>query len=229
MSVRSATRRAGVFATAMALLAGTLSALTVAQGRPASADGIWSSPTNFDGDNGLISVSCVSPTFCAAADFNGNVLYYNGSTWTTPTQVENDPITAISCTSPTFCAAVDFDGGALTYDGSSWTPRTNISGIYILQSLSCASPTFCVATDTRGNAFTYDGSAWSPPTPVEDNIALQALSCPSSAFCAALDQAGRAVTYNAWTWSGPEAVVIDQSRGGIVVVHIGDVLPGRGR
>lgn len=205
--VYSATRPAVVFAAAMMVLAtGTLSAVTVAVGAAASANGIWSSPTNFDGNNTLISVSCVSPTFCAAADFNGNVLYYNGSTWTTPTHVDSDAFTAISCTSPVFCAAVDFEGGALTYNGSSWTPRTDISGIYILQSLSCASPTFCVATDTRGNAYTYNGSAWSPPTSVEDNVGLQAVSCPSSAFCATLDQYGRAVTYNASTWSGPETV-----------------------
>jgi hypothetical protein len=64
----------------------------------------------------LDSVSCTSPTFCAAVDYNGNVFTFNGKTWSTPVSIDPEPVLgvdSVSYTSSSFCAAVDDYGNAL--------------------------------------------------------------------------------------------------------------------
>jgi hypothetical protein len=128
-----------------------------------------------------------------AVDNIGDVLSWNGSTWSGPTSI--DPgytLNSVSCTSPTFCVAVDNGGWADIYDGSSWT-GVNIDGSTQLFSVSCATASFCVAGDTNGNTLTYNGSSWSSVT-IDDNV-ITSVSCPTSSFCAAVDGAGNAMTY----------------------------------
>jgi len=80
-------------------------------------NGTWSAPTSIDGTNQMLSVSCPSSSFCIALDSIGNAMTYNGSTWNTPTSIDNSVrgTESVSCASSSFCVAVDSDGYAMTY------------------------------------------------------------------------------------------------------------------
>src|SRR5664280_410244 len=80
----------------------------------ASASGGWSAPASIDtvANPDLTSVSCATPTFCVAVDWAGNALAYNGTSWSSPVQVDPNPrfgqdiLTSVSCPTSTFCRAV---------------------------------------------------------------------------------------------------------------------------
>ena len=64
----------------------------------------------------LSSVSCPSPSFCAAVDYEGNALTYDGTSWSVPSQVDpGGGLDSVTCPSPSFCAAVDYFGYALSF------------------------------------------------------------------------------------------------------------------
>ena len=113
-----------LFAVTSAIFAGSLPSPAAAS--PAD----WSEGTPIDPSQGyLSSISCPTANFCVTVDFHGNVFTYNGSSWSSPDNI--DPGTsfmAVSCPSASFCAAVDFTGHALTYNGSSWSSPERIDG-----------------------------------------------------------------------------------------------------
>ena len=62
------------------------------------------------------------PTQCEATDANGNVLTFNGTTWTTATNIDvTRSINAVSCPTTSFCAATDASGNAVVYQTLSTT------------------------------------------------------------------------------------------------------------
>lgn len=133
---------------AAALLLGALSAPTAAAASPSphSSSGLtWSSRQYVDpdfwqreeylgeGGVGLVSVSCVSASFCMGVEDEGYAFVFDGSSWSAPVRIDPQ---GVSCTND-IC-----DGG---------------TGLI---SVSCASPSFCAAVDGYGNAFTFNGSSW---------------------------------------------------------------------
>lgn len=75
----------------------------------------------------LSGVSCVSDTFCMAVDTTGYFWIYNGTTWSTATQINYDQTTTgVSCASSTACVMTDFAGGVRTWDGQGWSERTSV-------------------------------------------------------------------------------------------------------
>ena len=158
--------------------------------------------------NVLGSVSCSTANFCAALTWQGNVLTYDGSSWSSPDNVNPAGGQSVSCPTTTFCAEVGYNGDFLTYDGSSWSSPDNIdpSGGGLLQSISCPTTTFCAAVDDNGNVLTYDGSSWTPPESIDPGTNLNSVSCPMPNFCAAVDQSGNVVAYDGSSWSLPESI-----------------------
>jgi hypothetical protein len=129
-------------------------------------------------------------------DYSGNVLTYNGSSWSSPKSIDTKGPRSISCPTRSFCAAVDASGNVLTYNGSSWSSPKSIDAGRGLYSVSCPTSSFCVAVDGRGNVLTYGGSSWSSPESIDRNEGgLQSVSCPTASFCAAVDFQGYAFTY----------------------------------
>jgi hypothetical protein len=112
----------------------------------------------------MASVSCSSPSFCAAIDNGSNVFTFNGTSWS-PAQVidPGNQLGTVSCPSASFCAAVDYGANVVTFDGSSWSAPVNVDSkaansekgpvLIFLMSVSCISVAFCVIGDTNGNAF----------------------------------------------------------------------------
>ena len=189
----------------------------------ASAQVNWSNPIDIDPGNTLSAVSCASETFCAAVDYRGNVVMFDGTRWSHPILLQVpfadqqlygglQEITAVSCPTADFCAAVDVQGNAFTYDGISWSgptlvdpPPTNCcSPISILYSVSCPTATFCVAVGdgggiNGGNAFMYDGTNWSTMSTGE--ALPETVSCTSATFCMGIGSGVSASIYNGTSWS----------------------------
>jgi hypothetical protein len=157
----------------------------------------WSAPVRIDASGGLASVSCPSTSFCAAVDWFGDILTYDGTSWGLPQTVEAG-LESVSCPSASFCVAVDKEGNALTYNGSTWSAPVSIDGTNSLTSVSCPSASFCVAVDEYGNAIAYDGSSWGLPTHIDGFPYvryLTSVSCPTASFCVAVDYGGNVLTY----------------------------------
>lgn len=88
----------------------------------------WSLPVAVDPTNFIVSVSCASPTFCAAVDGvlppgfnresgggNGEVVTYDGISWSAPQPVDDAGVVgALSCPDDGFCMLVDESGHAVT-------------------------------------------------------------------------------------------------------------------
>jgi hypothetical protein len=56
--------------------------------RGATANALWSSPSQVDAQSSLNSVSCPTTRFCAAVDDAGNALTYNGTSWSSPSAID---------------------------------------------------------------------------------------------------------------------------------------------
>jgi hypothetical protein len=101
------------------------------------------------------SVSCPNDDFCVAVDNGGDAFTYNGSSWSSPSDIDGTlHLSSVSCPSASFCVALDFSD-ALIYNGSSWSSPAEIDEGNGLDSVSCPSASFCAAVDEFGNALTY--------------------------------------------------------------------------
>jgi hypothetical protein len=162
---------------------------------------------------GMASVSCSSPSFCAAVDNGSNAFTFNGISWSPATVIDpGNELSTVSCPSTSFCAAVDYGPNVVTFNGTSWSKPSAIDPGSYLQAVSCASASFCVAIDRKGNALTFNGSTWSVPVNADPNglsmgeggVSWPVVSCPTSNFCAAVDGGGgNVVTFDGSSWSAP--------------------------
>lgn len=60
---------------------------------------------------GMASVSCSSPTFCAAVDNGSNAFTFDGTFWSAATTIDpGNQLGTVSCPSARFCAAGDTSG-----------------------------------------------------------------------------------------------------------------------
>jgi hypothetical protein len=198
-----------LFAAVALLAAATSAILAVGLVSPVAASTAgWSSATVIDqAFEGPTSISCPTATFCVVADGSGNVLYYNGGTWSLPWSIDGtNDLYSVSCPTASFCVAVDGNGNALTYNSGTWSLPDDIDGTNDLYSVSCPTASFCAAVDGNGNALTYNSGTWSLPDDIDGTNALYSVSCPTASFCAAVDGYGNAFTYNGNSWTSPKSV-----------------------
>jgi hypothetical protein len=170
------------------------------RGWPVVFDGTkW---TIYDVSDDVTSVDCVSSTFCLAVDAGGNVLTFDGSSWTGPLTI--DPQAAgdaavVSCTSRTNCVYVNLTYPSFmsyrtyVYDGSSWHRAGSFAPVYPTRivGFSCGSPSFCAVAVTAGSAFEYwafDGKQWHGHSPAPG---VTGISCAGTTICAATDWLNR--------------------------------------
>jgi hypothetical protein len=178
-----------------------------------STDGgiTWGTPTTVSFvPSELNSVSCVSSIFCMAVDDQGDVVAYDGSSWSAPARIDGNTLTSVSCASANLCVAVDIAGNETTFDGTSWSGLNDIdTAEAALRSVSCtATPTtFCAAVDDGGNVMTSDdGTSWSSLSDIDGSNELQAVSCATADFCAAVDNDGNAFTWDGSGWTSDEDI-----------------------
>jgi RHS repeat-associated protein len=140
-------------------------------------------------------ISCPSTSFCATVDANGRVVTYNGTSWSSASDVDgSNNFKGISCPNSSFCAAVDTTGHVVTYNGTSWASAVDIDGSTTTYGVSCPISLFCVAVDNAGNVLTYNGTSWSSASDVDGAKTLNAISCPSLSFCQAVDSSGNVLS-----------------------------------
>lgn len=183
----------------------------------------WSAPQTIDppgpgsfvgsGSGVLTSVSCVSPTFCAAVDNTGNAVTWNGSSWSAVQLIDSGgELTSVSCTSSSFCMAAGIFGDAFLWNGSSWSTAQLFESTlgtvgYVYTYVSCASSRFCALVDINGNAVTWNGKGWSAPQSIDPDPGFTSVSCRTSRFCVAVDGDGNAFTWNGSSWSPPQLIL----------------------
>jgi uncharacterized repeat protein (TIGR01451 family) len=169
----------------------------------------WSGPVGSDNSTpeNLISVSCVSTSFCMGVDRGGDAVTYNGSAWSARSLVFagfpgyfGAELRQVSCVSTTFCVASDDDGSVFIYNGVSWSPPDPVTNSPFNMGVSCASTTFCVAIgeDGGGTGYVYNGSTWTQKTvdtnPNSGFTGVESVSCAlGTDFCAGIDNMGSAV------------------------------------
>jgi hypothetical protein len=134
-----------------------------AEGGPSVFNGsTWTQPGNTDSQGQLNSVSCATTTFCVMVDSSGDVLTWNGTSFTAPVSIATEPpvvgtdasgMTSVSCPTTTFCRAVDSLGRVFGWNGTTWSGGTLIDNGHALTSVSCPTVSYCVAVDRSGNAF----------------------------------------------------------------------------
>jgi hypothetical protein len=134
------------------------------------------------------------------------VVTYDGSSWSSPDEINAGNMTSVSCPTSSFCAAVTFGGEVVIYDGSSWSSPEGVDAAGALNSVSCPTASFCVAVDEYGNVLTYNGSSWSSSESINGGAYLMSVSCPTTSFCAAVGENGKALTYSGSSWSSPDNI-----------------------
>ena len=161
----------------------------------------------------ITTVSCPTPTFCAAGDSNGDVITFNGTTWSDPSPVfppADLGIDAISCTPSLFCMAVSYIGGYATSadSGGSWTapalpPSSVGNGLW---GVSCATATWCMAeTDDFGDLGLWKSGTWSKSGP---GFSLGQSSSPiscialKSTYCVYVNNEEHYAYYDGTSWPG---------------------------
>ena len=105
-----------------------------AEGGPSVFNGsTWTQPGDIDSQGQLNSVSCATTTFCVIVDSNGDVLTWNGASFSAPVSIATEPpltgtnasgLTAVSCPTTTFCRAVDSLGRVFGWNGTTWSAGT---------------------------------------------------------------------------------------------------------
>ncbi len=157
------------------------------------SNGTWSSVIT--SASGFSTVSCVSSSFCAAADYSGLAYVFNGTRWTNGTEVDANKygIVALSCATPSFCVGVDHYGDAYQFNGRRWSGPRTIDPIAGLDTVSCPTVDFCLAGDIDGHVVIYHDGTWSPPYTIDTNHDNGLMvSCGSASLCVAVDDGGKA-------------------------------------
>lgn len=189
---------------------------------------VWSGSSWSDwtatGTTALMDVSCVSRTRCGAVS-GGDVVWFDGSSWSAPTQVHNYSgdldWTEISCVSVSWCAFFENlgvegqDAVVQTFDGTSWSPEQDIP-VPELRAARCAAVGSCVALGTYGESSRLVGESWSDPVVVDPpHGQIRQVSCPAAGWCVAVDGANNVLQLNGTTWSSQRVDKVNNLQQGL--------------
>lgn len=155
----------------------------------------------------VFDISCVTTSFCAAVSRLGESSFFNGTSWSAPSQPDaGHLLRTVSCSSKVFCIAADDDGRWLKFDGANWgTPQSLGTGP--INSVSCPTSTFCLAVLNSGDpnytaqTAIFNGTTWTTPVTAAVPDASRA-SCTSPIFCHLVGGSVSKI-YNGASWSAP--------------------------
>jgi hypothetical protein len=164
----------------------------------------WSSPQPIPNlQASLDDVSCASPTFCMAADSQGNVYEFDGTSWSGPVAIDSDLDVGflVICTATDFCLTMDGDGNTYIWNGTTWSPGDVAGSGSGSWEIGCDSSTFCYYGDGQGDIYLWSGSSWSELPPTDSNLtSVGSFDCASETDCLVLDGTGDADIWNGTTW-----------------------------
>jgi hypothetical protein len=164
---------------------------------------------------GLSSVSCPSASLCTAVDYHGRAITYNGSSWSTPTEIDSEGgLASVSCPITSFCMAGGGrrHGETLTYNDGMWSASRVVDTEGPMDSISCSSPSFCIALThhtveghEHGYALTYSNGVWGTPQEIAPAFGLRSVSCASEVLCVAVGDHDAAI-YSHGSWGTPTQI-----------------------
>jgi hypothetical protein len=184
---------------------------------PTGGPGAWL-PVNVNGKGQkgathLISISCPSPSFCAAVSGGsyssnaGRVLTSMNPTagqWQTAQLSDQLDLRSISCGTPSLCVAAA-RGGRLfistdpTGGAGAWRAVATPAGSGDLEGASCVSIVLCAVGNMTGNILTTTnpsaggGATWSEAN-AGGSAQVTGVSCPTANACVAVDDNGDVMT-----------------------------------
>jgi hypothetical protein len=142
----------------------------------------------------LLSVSCSTPQFCIATNFDGQILSFNGSSWTPRHVAAPKFLISVSCTASKFCMAVTTTGVATTFQSGEWSrpgliPKFTSAGAY---SVSCVSPSECSVIGLSGAVTRWQSGKWSRPLTLFPGgyVSGVDISCSTGSNCVAVNDRG---------------------------------------
>jgi hypothetical protein len=209
-AARSPARPAGSSPSAAASSAPIQPAAPPGQAAAAGTSAAWSRQGTIAPGSQLTSVSCPSPSFCAAVSSSGGIYVSNGNGWASAAST-GDLLGAVTCPTSSFCATDGWntDGDVFTYDGGGWSQPQVVDPGHKLHSISCPTADFCVA-GAATNVFIDSGGTWSAPVSVDANdtngTGITSVSCPTTTFCVAVDALGNALADRAGSWTMPDDI-----------------------
>jgi hypothetical protein len=157
----------------------------------------------------LISISCPSPSFCAAVsggsnNSNGGLVLTSTNPavgqWQTTQLGSQLDLRSISCGTPSLCVIAArggrlFDSADPTGGASAWNEVTTPAGSGDLEGASCVSTVFCAVGNMTGNILTTRnplagvGAAWNEAN-AGGSVQITSVSCPTESACVAVDNNG---------------------------------------
>jgi hypothetical protein len=169
------------------------------------------------------AISCAPSNHCVLLEFDGTVLAFNGTTWSSLATYPSSALASqggvadmsLSCPTTLFCMAIaatsDGPAYAMTLRSGVWSPPTSVDPLGGgLAELTCPTTASCFAASPRGDALTYSGTHWStsnlPKIPGTSKLSPWIASCPQPDFCVvptASSRGGGLSTFNGHTWSPP--------------------------
>ncbi|MCP3676429.1 MAG: hypothetical protein GY721_02225, partial [Deltaproteobacteria bacterium] len=66
-------------------------------------------------------ITCTSLSDCWGVGKDGEIVHWNGGSWSNVTSPTSEDIVSVSCASDTYCQAVGKSGEIIQWDGSNWT------------------------------------------------------------------------------------------------------------
>jgi hypothetical protein len=155
-----------------------------------------------------VAVSCPAVNFCMAVGMFGNVTTFNGTSWSSPVQIDtgpNSPLLTVNCSSTDLCAASEGTADVVGYDGTWSAPvvidpdATSEQAKGVGPEITCA-PDYCLAYAPDGYVAEYTGGTWATASqPIGNSVS--AVSCVSDSYCVAEDGAGNLYSFDGTTWT----------------------------
>ena len=142
----------------------------------------------------LLGVSCATTRFCMAANFDGEILGFNGSGWSPGHVSGPGGLISVSCPTSRFCMVVTDTGVSMKYQNGKWSAPETITSFTSAgpYSVSCVSSTWCSVMGLSGSAVTWIAGRWSTPSTVFSGgyQAGVAISCSAADNCVAVSDRG---------------------------------------
>ncbi|MBI4599898.1 prepilin-type N-terminal cleavage/methylation domain-containing protein [Candidatus Uhrbacteria bacterium] len=161
--------------------------------------GSWSLVSSPVDDYRLNGLSAVSSSDVWAVGESGNILHYNGTTWSQFTDVGSTEFYSVSMVSSSDGWAVGSSGKIYHYNGATWSQFTDV-GSQNLNSVSMLSASYGWAVGGNGEIYLYNGTSWtSVASPVTQQLnAVQTLSTTDAWIGG---DSGKFLHYNGSAWS----------------------------
>lgn len=157
-------------------------------------------------NDGSLTLSCPTATFCAEAGGN-QALVFDPTNWPTDTDPSSistpsgSSLNDVACVGQSWCVAVNLNGYVETWADGQWSVPAPVAPGVNLTGVSCASVTSCMSVAANGSAYEFDGLSWSATSVPDGGNYLSSVSCATEDSCVAVDS-----TDDFYSWDGSSSV-----------------------